>query len=93
MKDGKLLLSLGPRKVATVLLKYLAVDASPRIYLVRLTKLVDKYDLGKSFQIRVNYEREATLSGNTSDQLHTQMPPDDTLHVRFDPRKPFIVSR
>ena len=49
LKDGKLLLSLGPRMVSSILLKYLAVDASPKIYLVRLTKLVDKYDLGKSF--------------------------------------------
>ena len=58
LKDGKLLLGLGPRKVAHLLLKYLSVDASPKLYLVRLTKLVDKYDLGKSFQIRVNTERD-----------------------------------
>ena len=49
LKDGKLLLSLGPRMSCNFLVKYLTYDASPKIYLIRLTKLVDKYDLGRSF--------------------------------------------
>lgn len=54
LKDGKLLLTLGPRKCSNFLVKYLSVDALPKTYLIRLTKLVDKYDLGHSFQIKVN---------------------------------------
>ena len=93
LKDGKLLIGLGPRKVAHLLLKYLSADASPRLYLVRLTKLVDKYDLGKSFQVRVNHERDTLLLSNTTQQLFTILPDDATIHTRFDPGKPFSVSR
>ena len=49
LKDGKLLLSLGPRKSSNFILKYLSFDAAPMTYLIRLTKLVDKFDLGHSF--------------------------------------------
>lgn len=90
-KDGKLLLSLGPRKSCNFLLKYLSFDAAPKIYLIRLTKLVDKYDLGRSFQIKVNNERDAPLLGNSSTQLLSTLPPDRTLHATYDPRQPLSI--
>lgn len=49
LKDGKLLITLGPRKSSNLLIKYLSIDAKPWTYLIRLAKLVDKYDIGRSF--------------------------------------------
>lgn len=92
LKDGKLLISLGPRKVCNLLLKYLSLDSNPKIYLVRLTKLVDKYDVGKSFQIKANFERDPVLLTNSSPQKPFTLAPDHTLHVSYDPSKPFSIT-
>ena len=93
LKDGKLLITLGPKKYCTFLLKYLTFDAAPRLYLIRLTKLVDKYDLGRSFQIRVNQDQDPILLSNTTEQEQRSLPPDVIMHHYHDPRKPFSLTR
>ena len=55
--SGQYLMMLGPNKSCNLLLKYLTYEASPELFLIRITKTgVERYDVGKSFQIKVNQE-------------------------------------
>lgn len=89
LKDGKLLVTLGPRKSSNLLVKYLSIDGKASTYLIRLTKLVDKYDLGHSYQIKVNEEDEESAYMSSSPQNPFHLPPDQIMHVYHDVTKPF----
>ena len=85
-------MSLGPRKSCNLLVKYLSFDAQPKIYLIRFTKLVDKYDLGRSFQIKVNHDRQDILLSNSSQPEHFRLAPEKTIYVSYDKTKPLKVK-
>ena len=86
--DDAMLVTLGPYQAANILLKYQSFEPRSCTYLLKFTKLVDMYDLGTSYQIRVNQEQgkgEREVQRSTAKQLKDQLPPDEIVTLMQDP--------
>ena len=87
-------LELPPFQSHNILLRYMSFEPLPCTYLLKFTKLVDMYDLGMSFQIRVNQGKAGRdFVRSAAPQLKDQLPPDEIVTLMQDPSQPFLHKR